>query len=61
METLRGKDPNFPVERLGTGGFIDPETSQRRYIPLEIKLEGDEEPIYSKALGQQGKKSKSLM
>ncbi|MGK7872452.1 MAG: peptidylprolyl isomerase [Xenococcaceae cyanobacterium] len=37
----------------GTGNFIDPETSQPRYIPLEIKLEGDEEPTYSKGLGRQ--------
>jgi len=41
----------------GTGGFIDPETKQRRYIPLEIKLEGDPEPIYSRALGMQAGKS----
>lgn len=49
----QGKDPNFPVNRLGTGGFVDPETSQQRYIPLEIKLQGDEEPTYSKAVGRQ--------
>ncbi len=41
----------------GTGGFIDPETKQRRYIPLEIKLEGDAEPTYSIALGMQAGKS----
>ena len=40
-------DPNFPVSNLGTGGFIDPNTGQERTIPLEIKLEGDEEPTYS--------------
>jgi peptidyl-prolyl cis-trans isomerase B (cyclophilin B) len=44
----QGKDPNFPVERLGTGGFIDPATSQARYIPLEIKPKGAESPVYSK-------------
>ncbi len=49
----QGKDPNFPVGRLGTGGFIDPDTGERRFIPLEIKLEGEEEPIYSKAVGRQ--------
>ena len=49
----QGKDPNFPVSRLGTGGFIDPETGERRFIPLEIKLEGEDEPIYSKAVGRQ--------
>ena len=44
----QGKDPNF-AGTLGTGGFIDPETGQERRIPLEIKLEGDEQPTYSKA------------
>lgn len=45
-------DPNFPVEGLGGGGFIDPATGQERTIPLEIKLEGDEEPTYSTELGR---------
>ena len=49
----QGKDPNFPVSQLGTGGFIDPDTGERRFIPLEIKLNGEEEPIYSKAVGRQ--------
>ena len=44
----QGKDPNFPVERLGGGSFVDPETSQVRYIPLEIKPEGADTPTYSK-------------
>ena len=46
---VQGGDP----QGNGTGGFVDPKTSQRRSIPLEIKLEGDEQPTYSKALGQQ--------
>jgi len=37
----------------GTGGFTDPETGKKRSIPLEIKLTGDDEPTYSKGLGQQ--------
>jgi peptidyl-prolyl cis-trans isomerase B (cyclophilin B) len=49
----QGKDPKFPVSRLGTGGFIDPQTKQRRFIPLEIKLQGEQEPIYSKSIGMQ--------
>jgi peptidyl-prolyl cis-trans isomerase B (cyclophilin B) len=32
-----GKDPNVPVDQLGTGGYIDPKTNQERRIPLEIK------------------------
>ena len=43
----QSKDANFPVERLGTGSFVDPTTSLPRYIPLEIKPEGQEQPIYS--------------
>ena len=43
-------DPNFDGV-LGAGGFIEPETGERRNIPLEIKLEGDEEPIYNIPLG----------
>jgi len=50
----QGKDPSFPVEGLGTGGFIDPDTSQARYVPLEIKPEGAAEPIYSKTLEKAG-------
>ena len=43
----QGKDPSVPAERLGTGGFIDPETGNQRYIPLEIKPAGADSPIYS--------------
>lgn len=43
----QSKDPNFPVQRLGTGSFIDPETQSPRYIPLEIKPEGAEAPLYN--------------
>lgn len=50
----QGKDPNVPVERLGTGSFIDPKTEQPRYIPLEIKPKDAETPIYSKTLEQAG-------
>ncbi|WP_036481219.1 peptidylprolyl isomerase [Myxosarcina sp. GI1] len=44
----QGKDPNFKGT-LGTGGFVDPETGKERRIPLEIKLDGEGEPTYSKA------------
>lgn len=39
----------------GTGGFKDPKTNKERTIPLEIKLQGQEKPNYSKALGQQAR------
>jgi peptidyl-prolyl cis-trans isomerase B (cyclophilin B) len=42
----QGKDPKFPIERLGTGGYTDPATQQPRNIPLEIKPKGATEPIY---------------
>ncbi|MDB9541290.1 peptidylprolyl isomerase [Anabaenopsis tanganyikae CS-531] len=41
----QGKDPKFPANRLGTGGYIDPETGSERRIPLEIKPMGAEQPI----------------
>ncbi|MFP5270746.1 peptidylprolyl isomerase [Coleofasciculus sp.] len=50
----QGKDPNVPVERLGTGSFIDPKTEQPRYIPLEIKPKDAQDPIYSKTFEQAG-------
>ncbi len=40
-----GKDPNVPVAKLGTGGYIDPATNQERRIPLEIKS-SDDQPLY---------------
>jgi peptidyl-prolyl cis-trans isomerase B (cyclophilin B) len=40
-----GKDPNVPVDQLGGGGYIDPNTNLERQIPLEIKSsEGN--PLY---------------
>ncbi|MDY6802218.1 MAG: peptidylprolyl isomerase [Cyanobacteriota bacterium] len=50
----QSKNPNFPVARLGTGGFMDPETSNQRYIPLEITPKGAEEPIYSQTFDRLG-------
>lgn len=46
----QGGDP----DGTGMGGFIDSKTKQRRYIPLEIKLENDEKPVYNQSLGIQG-------
>lgn len=48
----QGKNPNFPSEQLGTGSYIDPQTTQPRYIPLEIKPEGAANPIYSQTFSQ---------
>ncbi|BAY76548.1 peptidyl-prolyl cis-trans isomerase cyclophilin type peptidyl-prolyl cis-trans isomerase [Nostoc linckia NIES-25] len=43
----QSKDPNFPVDRLGTGSYIDPKTGNARYIPLEIKPKNSNTPIYN--------------
>ncbi|ACK69042.1 peptidyl-prolyl cis-trans isomerase cyclophilin type [Gloeothece citriformis PCC 7424] len=45
----QGGDP----QGTGTGGFVDPQSKKPRYVPLEIKLEGQEQPVYSKAIGRQ--------
>ena len=51
----QGKDPNFPAERLGTGGFIDPVTTQERMVPLEIAPDKkDAKPIYGKTFQMAG-------
>ncbi|MCX7594216.1 MAG: peptidylprolyl isomerase [Fischerella sp.] len=44
----KSKDPKTPPQLLGTGGFIDPKTGNERYVPLEIKPQGADTPIYSK-------------
>lgn len=50
----QSSDPSFPADQLGTGGFIDPATNEPRYIPLEIKPEGAQTPIYSQTLEESG-------
>ncbi|UJB70184.1 peptidylprolyl isomerase [Acaryochloris sp. 'Moss Beach'] len=50
----QSKDPNFPVQQLGTGSYLDPETKQARYLPLEILPEGAEQAVYSKTLKSAG-------
>ncbi|WP_448561445.1 peptidylprolyl isomerase [Trichothermofontia sp.] len=50
----RSQDPSIPANQLGTGGFIDPATGQRRNIPLEIKPVGADEPIYGQTLASAG-------
>ncbi|MEA5554347.1 peptidylprolyl isomerase [Anabaena cylindrica UHCC 0172] len=48
----QSKDPNSSPERWGTGGYIDPKTETERRIPLEIKPEGADQPVYSKVITQ---------
>ncbi len=43
-------DPAVPVSQLGTGSYIDPDTQEQRFIPLEITPEGADRPIYGQTL-----------
>jgi len=48
----RSKDTTIPASQLGTGNFIDPETNQGRFIPLEIKPQGAAQPVYNQLVTQ---------
>lgn len=43
----QSKDASVPAQMLGTGSFVDPDTNAPRYIPLEIKPAGADQPVYS--------------
>ena len=43
----QSNDPQIPPQRLGTGSFIDPVTNAPRYIPLEVRPESAEQPLYN--------------
>lgn len=57
----QSKDPSVPVQQLGTGGFIDPETQEKRLIPLEITPEGSEQPIYGQTFEVAGEATKPAL
>jgi peptidyl-prolyl cis-trans isomerase B (cyclophilin B) len=48
----RSRDATIPASQLGTGSFIDPETNQGRFIPLEIKPQGAAQPVYNQVVTQ---------
>ncbi|MEG4217138.1 peptidylprolyl isomerase [Microcoleus sp. Pol14C6] len=48
----RSRDTTIPASQLGTGSFIDPDTNQARFIPLEIKPQGAAEPVYNQVVTQ---------
>mgnify|MGYP002777125450 CR=1 FL=1 len=50
----QSKDTNFPAERLGTGSFLDPNTSTPRYVPLEITPQGKDKPLYHQTFEMAG-------
>ncbi|MEM9805393.1 MAG: peptidylprolyl isomerase [Cyanobacteria bacterium P01_D01_bin.56] len=57
----QSKDPAVPVQQLGTGGFVDPETQQKRVIPLEITPAGAEQPVYSQTFEMAGETAKPAL
>ncbi|MEG4406006.1 peptidylprolyl isomerase [Microcoleus sp. MON2_D5] len=48
----RSRDTTIPASQLGTGNFIDPDTNQARFIPLEIKPQGAAQPVYNQIVTQ---------
>ncbi len=48
----RSRDTTIPASQLGTGNFIDPDTNQARFIPLEIKPQGAAQPVYNQVVTQ---------
>ena len=44
----QSSDRSIPLTKLGTGSFVDPETGLARLIPLEISVQGEETPRYSR-------------
>ncbi|MGB3616182.1 MAG: peptidylprolyl isomerase [Elainellaceae cyanobacterium] len=42
-------DPDGPED-----GFMDPDTGEQRTIPMEIAIQGDDEPVYGMTLEQAG-------
>ena len=46
----KSTDRSVPLNQLGTGSFVDPETGQSRMIPLEIGFRGEDNPRYSREI-----------
>lgn len=57
----QSKDPSVPVQQLGTGGFVDPDTQQKRVIPLEITPAGADQPVYSQTFDMAGETGKPAL
>ncbi|WP_186582920.1 peptidylprolyl isomerase [Synechococcus sp. MEDNS5] len=43
-------NPQTPKAQYGTGSFIDPESGQARFIPLELAFEGEDQPRYGRVV-----------
>ncbi|NEQ95351.1 MAG: peptidylprolyl isomerase [Cyanothece sp. SIO2G6] len=57
----QGRDPDFPEQMLGTGGYIDPRTGQERNIPLEILPRDAEGPLYNTTFQMAGLTSRPIL
>jgi peptidyl-prolyl cis-trans isomerase B (cyclophilin B) len=51
-------DPKLPIEQLGTGSFMDPNSGQPRYLPLELFLQGEATPRYGQIAAGPGQQSR---
>jgi peptidyl-prolyl cis-trans isomerase B (cyclophilin B) len=43
-------DPRVPASDYGTGSFVDPASGESRLIPLELRLDGEQEPRYGQEI-----------
>lgn len=50
----QSRDPNANPATFGTGSFVDPQSGQARYIPLEIQPSNANEPLYSRTFPEAG-------
>ena len=48
----QSRDPDFLIEDLGSGSYIDPATEAPREIPLEIKIAETEEIVYNQIVDE---------
>lgn len=54
----QSKDPELPIEQLGTGNFTDPTTGQPRYLPLELFLKDEASPRYGQITAGSGQQAR---
>lgn len=47
-----GRDPNFLIEDLGSGKYVDPVTAETREIPLEIQIAETGEIVYNEIVDE---------
>lgn len=50
----QSKNPDVPIDQLGTGSFIDPATANPRFVPLEITPQNADRPVYHQTFDTAG-------